>query len=80
MNLVAITAYTVCVGSVVLLLVSSTSRRIVDKMFWSLCDNSVYVTVITIVLISLKSYYVALLNFQFLDFTFLFLLFVNFSV
>ena len=52
---------TVCVGSIILILVTSKYRRIVCKMlvFVSLHDNSDYVAVITlVVLISLKSHYV----------------------
>ena len=47
-----------CVGSIILILVSSTYRRIVAKMSsLSLRNNSDYVTAITlVVLISLESY------------------------
>ena len=60
-NLVAATVDTVCVGSIILVLVTSKYRRTVSKMlfFVVLHDNSDYVAVITFVgLISLRSYYV----------------------
>ena len=60
-NLVAATVDTVCVGSIILVLVTSKYRRTVCKVFFfvALHDNSDYVAVITfVVLISLRSYYV----------------------
>ena len=60
-NLVAITMDAVCVGSVIIILVRSTTyRRIVFKMFFVSLDDSDHVTVITLaVLIPFRFYYVA---------------------
>ena len=56
-NLVAITVDTVCVGSILFILVTSSCRRIVGMMFClSLRVNSDYVAVITsVILMSLIS-------------------------
>ena len=60
-NLVAITMDAVCVGSVIIILVRSTTyRRIVFKMFFVSLDDSDHVAVITLaVLIPFRFYYVA---------------------
>ena len=58
-NLVATTVDTVCVGSIILILVTSTYRRIVCKMFFFTLCTTDYVAVISlVVLILLKPYYV----------------------
>ena len=81
-NLVAITVDTVWVESVILILVTSTYRRIVCKMFFlSLRDNSDYVTVITLdVLIFLSPITLPVLNFRFEDFAFFYCLFCSLTL
>ena len=59
-NLVAITMDTLSVGSVIVILVTSTYRRIVFKMFIVSLDDSDHVTVITLaVLVPFRFSYVA---------------------
>ena len=56
----AITVDTLCLASVILILVISAYRRIACRMLFLSLDNSDYVTVTSLaVLISLRSYYVA---------------------